>query len=392
MSSLSREILSLREELVELRRDFHRHPELGFQELETSDKIRRYLEALGLEVKSLARTGVVGLLRGSRGGKTLMLRADMDALPIQEENDLPYRSERPGVMHACGHDGHMAMLLVAAKVLAAHREELSGTVKFVFQPNEEIAGAGAMIEAGVLQDPAVDAALALHLWSALETGTLGVSAGAVTATLSVFDLEILGKGGHTAFPQEAIDPVVAAAAVVQAVQTIQTREISPQKPTVIMFGSIHGGAKANIVPESVRLSGSLRYLYEGGPKAGEAPEDRFERVVKGVCEAHRTRYRLEFNLENRAVLNDPELAKRVRRCGQEVLGAAGRVVDYRCLAAEDFSEYCLRVPGVLSFLGTGNGSKGSDLPHHNPRFNIDEDSLPLGVELHARCALDFLAL
>lgn len=154
--------------------------------------------------------------------------------------------------------------------------------------------------------------MALHLWSALETGTLGVSAGPVTATLSVFDLEIFGKGGHTAFPQEAVDPIVAAAAVVQAVQTIQTREISPQKPTVIMFGSIHGGAKDNIVPESVRLSGSLRYLYEGGSQAGEDPEGRFERIVKGVCAAHRTRYQLKFNLENRAVVNHPELVKRVR--------------------------------------------------------------------------------
>jgi amidohydrolase len=390
MNSLHDEVLSLNRELIGLRRDFHSRPELGFREFETSRRIQGYLQALGLEVKSLAQTGVVGLLRGKRSGKTVMLRADMDALPIQEENDLPYRSQCPGVMHACGHDGHMAMLLVAAKILARHREELAGCVKFVFQPNEEVAGAGAMIEAGVLRDPAVDAAMALHLWSALDSGTLGVSAGPVTATLSVFELAILGKGGHTGFPEAAIDPILAAANVVQTVQSIQTREISQLKPTVIMFGSINGGTKANIVPESVRLAGSLRYLYEAGTPGAEDPEGRFERIVKGVCEAHRTRYTLSFNLENRAVVNHPELAALVRRCAQDTLSDSIRVVDYSCLAAEDFSEYCRQVPGVLSFLGTGNRSKGSDFPHHNPRFNIDEDSLPRGAELHVRCALDFL--
>jgi amidohydrolase len=391
MNSLRDEVQALNPELVGLRRDFHRRPELGFREYETSRKIQGYLQALGLEVKKLAQTGVVGLLRGKRGGKTVMLRADMDALPIQEENDLPYRSQCDGVMHACGHDGHMAMLLVAAKILARHREDISGCVKFVFQPNEEVAGAGAMIEAGVLENPAVDAALALHLWSALDSGTLGVSAGPVTATLSVFELTIFGRGGHTGFPQQAIDPIVAAANIVQSVQGIQTREISQLKPTVIMFGSINGGTKANIVPESVRLTGSLRYLYEGGSQSEEDPEGRFERIVRGVCEAHRTRYQLRFNLENRAVVNHPELVRLVRRCAQDTLGGSGRVVEYTCLAAEDFSEYCRHVPGVLSFLGTGNRSKGSHLPHHNPRFNIDEDTLPQGVELHIRCALEFLS-
>ena len=387
MRSLRDEVLESNQELVGLRRDFHSLPELGFREFETSRKVRGYLESLGLEVTNLAKTGVVGLLRGKSSGKTVMLRSDMDALPIQEENDLPYRSQCPGVMHACGHDGHMAMLLIAAKLLARRREEISGCIKFVFQPNEEVAGAWAMIEAGVLQNPAVDAAFAIHLWSALESGTVGISAGPVTAGLMIFDLTVFGKGGHTGYPQEAIDPILTAANIIQSVQAVQTREISQLKPTIIMFGQIHAGTKANIVPESVQLSGSLRCLYEGGE---QNPEGRFERIVKGICEAHRARFELKFTVENHPVVNDPHLVRLARQGAEEALGNRGRIVDYTTLVGEDFSEYCRNVPGVLAFLGAGNRSKQADYPHHSARFNIDEDMLSIGVEMHMRSALSYL--
>jgi amidohydrolase len=387
MNSLRDEVRELNPELIALRRDFHGFPELGFREFETSRKVQDYLRTLGLEVKSLAQTGVVGLLRGGRSGKTVMLRSDMDALPIQEDNALPYRSQCPGIMHACGHDGHMAMLLAAAKLLARRREEITGCVKFVFQPNEEVAGAGAMIEAGVLQDPAVDAAFAIHLWSALPSGTVGLSSGAVTAGLTIFDLTVLGKGGHTGYPQEAIDPILTAAGIVQAVQAVQTREISQLEPTIIMFGQIHGGTKANVVPESVQLSGSLRCLYEGGE---QDPEGRFERIVKGICDAHRARYELKFTVENHPVLNDPGMVRLARQSAEETLGSRGRLVEYTTLVGEDFSEYCRQVPGALAFLGVADRAKGSDYPHHSSRFNIDEDMLAVGVEMHVRSALNYL--
>jgi amidohydrolase len=392
---LKKRIAALRTELVSLRRDFHRHPELGFQEFRTAEKVEHYLSDLGIPCRRMAGTGVVGLLEGGKAGPVLLLRADMDALPVREENDIPYRSQNEGVMHACGHDAHTAMLLVAARLLAERQKSLAGSVKLVFQPNEETVteptGAAALIEAGVLKDPRVDAALALHIWTPLGSGTIGTAAGAVTATLSVFKIVVKGKGGHTGFPEGCVDPIFIASAIVTAVQSLQTREISLLKPTIVMFGKIAGGTKSNIVPDHVVLEGSLRYLYAGGESSEENPEGRFRRIVEGIVRTHRGDCDIDIHVENKAVVNDPRLTKLAAGTAAEVLGDREKVLSYACTAGEDFSEFSARVPSCLYFLGTGNARAGSEAPHHNPGFNIDEDTLPLGVEMHVRSALNYLS-
>ncbi len=387
---IKKEIKNLQDELIELRRDFHQHPEIGFKEFRTAKIVAEYLRNCGLEVEEkVARTGVVGLLRGKEKGKTIMLRADMDALPIQEQIDISYKSVNDGVMHACGHDGHTAILLVAAKILAKYRNKIKGNIKFVFQPNEETAGARLMIEEGVLENPGVDAVFGLHLWTPIKSGLIGISAGAVMGGLYEFILEIKGKGGHTSAPHTSIDPILTAADIIKSVQSIQTREIDPLKPTVIMFGQIRGGNSTNIIPEEVVLKGTIRYLYKGGNESKERPQIRFEEKVKKVCELHRASYELDYFATSPPVYNNPELARLVKDNAREVLGSKN-IIEHSNLASEDFAEFTAEVPGIFYFIGTGNKEKGTDYPHHHPRFNIDEDTLTTGVEMHIRTALSYL--
>ena len=382
-------IETYRDEVISLRRDFHRHPELGFEEHRTAGVIEAYLEKLGLTPHRMAETGVVALLEGSDPGPVLMLRADMDALPVTEENDVVYRSENPGVMHACGHDAHMAMLLVAAKVLSKHRDAFAGTIKFVFQPNEEIAGALRMIEEGVLDNPAVDAVMGLHVWTPVSSGKIGITAGPVMGGLDVFKMTIFGKGGHTGVPEDAVDPVIAAANLIQTVQTIQTREISNLKSTIIMFGKIIGGTKSNIIPDKVDLEGSIRFLYKGGPDSVEQPTERFIRIAEQVCRMHRCTCEIDIVHENIPLINDPQMAALARKTAAIVFGSEDAVIDNVTIASEDFSEFSERVPGVFMFLGTGNPLKETTISHHNPRFNIDEDVLTKGVAMHVHGALTY---
>ena len=392
---IKKRIAAAKDELISLRRDFHRHPELGFQEFRTAEKVEGYLRDLGIPSRRMAETGVVGLLEGTKAKPVLLLRADMDALPVREENDFPFRSVHEGVMHACGHDAHTAMLLVAAKLLVERRKELKGTVKLVFQPNEETVveptGAAALLEAGVLENPSVDAALALHIWTPLASGVIGTAVGPVTATLSVFKIIVEGKGGHTGFPEDCVDPIFIASSIVQAVQSVQTREISLLKPTIVMFGKISGGTKSNIVPDQVILEGSLRYLYTGGERSTENPEGRFRRIVEGIVETHRAGCTIDIHVENKAVINNAQLTKLVTGTAAEVLADRSNVLSYSCTAGEDFSEFSARVPSCLYFLGTGNPRKQTDFPHHNPHFNVDEDTLTLGVEMHVRTALRYFS-
>ena len=386
---ISEEIERCRDELIALRRDFHQHPELGFQEHRTATVVETYLQSLGLKTERVAGTGVVAVLKGTGSGPTLMLRADMDALPIQEENELSYASINSGVMHACGHDAHMAMLLIAAKILVHNREAFSGNVKFVFQPNEEIAGAVYMVQEGILDTPKVDAVMGIHVWTPVAAGKIGITAGAVMGGLDVFKLTIHGKGGHTGLPEEAVDPILAAANLIQTVQMIQTREISNLKSTVIMFGKIAGGTKSNIIPDRVELEGSIRFLYEGGPDSIEQPTERFERIAKQVCAIHRCTCDFAVEHENIPLVNDPEMVDVARQAARKVFGEESAIVDNISIASEDFSEFSGRVPGVFMFLGAGNHHKETNFPHHNSRFNIDEDILTNGVAMYVEGTLNY---
>lgn len=380
-----------KEELIRFRRDFHEYPEIGFQEFRSQAIIENYLKECGLEVKSMAKTGVVALLKGEQAGPTLLMRADMDALPMTEENDVPYKSKNEGVMHSCGHDGHMAILLVAAKILSANKDKLYGNIKFVFQPNEEEAGAKYMVEEGVLQNPKVDACVAIHLWSQIESGKMGISEGPVMGAHENFKIMIKGKGGHSAMPHDAIDPVLIASQIVIAAQAVQTKQINVLRPTLINFSTIHAGTASNIIPESVTMTGTLRYLYEGGADTVEKPRQRLEKVVAGICETFNAEHEIEFIPSNFSVINDAKVANLVKKIAIEMVGEEN-VAPYVTMAGEDFSEFSVNdTPSTLYFVGVGNREKGTDYPHHHPKFNIDEDALRIGTEMHVRTALDYLS-
>jgi amidohydrolase len=339
----------------------------------------------------VSTTGVVALLKGrTDNGPVLLMRADMDALPVDEQTGLPFSSEHNGLMHACGHDAHMSMLLTAARILTEMRDSFDGTIKFVFQPNEEIAGAQVMIDDGVLENPKVDAAMGIHIWSPLPSGTIGIKSGAVTSSMDVFKVTIKGRGGHTGYPDSAVDPVICAAAVVQQVQTIQTRLVSPMKPIALMFGRIAGGTKNNIIPDTVELEGTIRYLFATKPGSPDNPTDKFKRMVTDICNVYGCTCSFEFNHENDAVVNDPTMTVVAYDVAKGIVGETN-VVEHASMACEDFAAFGDHVPAVFAFIGTANETVGSNYPHHNPRFTIDEGTLPIGVEFLVEAALRYFA-
>jgi amidohydrolase len=392
MFDIKKEVKALEPELIELRRYFHENPELGYEEFNTSEKVKEYLNALGLEdVKNVYKTGVSAVLRGTKGGdKTVMLRADMDALPVTEKTGLPFSSKNDGVMHACGHDGHTAIQLITAKILAEHRDEIAGNVKFVFQPNEENAGALDMINAGVLENPHVDGAFGLHLWSPVKSGRIGITVGPVLGTTEEFELEIIGSPGHTSTPHTGRDAVLGACSVVQAMQCLGTREFDPLLPIAIMFGFINGGTARNAIAGSVKLGGTIRFLFPdeetNKPKVLEA----FERVIKGQCLSLGLDYKLTFMPSNPSLFNDAHMADILRKSAAETYGTDSNVDDFKSLAGEDFAEFTHRVPSAFAWIGIANHEKKSDYPHHHDHFDIDEDMLIKGVELEVRNVLNFL--
>ncbi len=384
-------VKELESELIALRRDFHMYPELGMEEHRTAGIVEAYLNDLGLEVSRVCGTGVIGLLRGGQPGKTLMLRADMDALPIEEATGLEFKSKTPGVMHACGHDGHTSMMMIAAKILSEQKEVLKGDIKFVFQPNEENGCALEMVQEGVMQNPTVDAVIGTHLMTGLPIGTISADDGPVMAEANVFRLTLRGLGGHTAVPEDSVDPILTAASVIQQVQAIQTRELSPHKAVAIVFGSIHAGTVANIIPEKVELQGTLRCLFNSRDEPGENVLDRFERIVSHVCAAHRVSYELEWTFHDPAVVNDPMVSAVVRDAAADVIaGTEQKIVPYVTMIGEDFCRFSQEVPGTFYFVGVANKDKKTDFPHHHPSFDIDEDGLAIGVELHVTSALHYL--
>lgn len=384
---IKNEVRMLKEEAITLRRDFHKYPELGFKEFRTSETIERYLEDLNLDVSRVAKTGIVTVLNGYKSGKTILLRADMDALPIQEETNLPFKSVNDGVMHACGHDGHVAMLLIAAKILSKHRSEIKGKIKFVFQPNEEDAGAQIMIDNGVLQNPKVDAAFGLHLWTPILTGKIGIVPGPLMASSYYFKLLIKGQGGHGGAPHKAIDPLNPALNIIHDIRTMLAEEFDVMKPTLITVGRISYGTKAIIIPDTFEMEGSIRCLHDNE----RSVHQRFSELVDGICKNHRTSYNLELKCGNSLLNNNIELTKMVVKASNKVVGQENIVShSVSVMLGDDFAEFGKYVPIAYYFVGTGNQEKNTNHEHHSSHFNIDEDSLPIGIEMHVRTALEFL--
>ncbi len=392
VSWLEQAVEEVKEEVVALRRDFHMHPELGTQEVRTSAIVEKYLNDLGIETVRMFNTGVVGCLDGAKPGKCLLLRADMDALPMQEENDVPYCSKTPGVMHACGHDGHTAMLLCAAKILAAHKEELTGTIKFVFQPNEEEIGAAFLVKEGVLENPRVDASFGMHLWSQVPTGYLGLAAGPVMSEMVTFDITLTGESVHSSDPSKGVDPILCAANIIQSVQMLQTRELAPMDSMSLVIGKINGGTKGNIVAGTVEMQGNMRYMFDGSDESERCPRVRFSRMVENIAAAHRVKAEIKYQVEDYVVDNDPEMVSFVKTNVAPALVSDDKIIEYRVMASEDFSEFMSHngIPGVFMFVGVGDHEKGSDNPHHSVNFNIDEDMLPVGVKAFVKMAMEYL--
>ena len=378
-------------EMVALRRDFHEHPELGYQEERTVSKVEEALKSYGLtDVKRVTKTGLSALLEGGRPGPVLLLRADLDALPVTEACELPYASKTPGVMHACGHDGHTAILVMAAKILSGLKDRLNGSIKFVFEPNEEEVGALAMIEEGVMDHPKVDAAAGLHLWAPLPVGRIAVDPGACWAGMDHFTIKVKGKGGHTSTPHTAVDPILVAAHIVTGLQVLQSRELDPFLASSLVFGRITGGRAANIIPDEVELEGTIRYLFDGSDDGPYKPRVRLKQLAESLAAAYRAEAVVDFYCSQPSLENDPAMCETGREAARETLGDNGSLVPFLNMGGEDFSEFSARVPSVFAMIGAGNEACGAVYPHHHPKFCLDENSLAIGLEWLLRTSLKYL--
>lgn len=386
---------ALRAKLIERRRDFHMHPELSNREERTSRVVAEHLKALGLDdIKTgVGRYGVVALLKGGKPGPVVAVRADMDALPIQETIDVPYKSRNPGVKHACGHDVHMSVQLGVAELLAKMRGELAGTVKFIFQPAEEgppedeEGGAALMIKEGALDNPRPQAIFGLHTMPSLEVGEVAYTSGATMASADRFTLTIRGKASHGAQPQEGVDAVVVAAACVTALQTIRSRRLDPLEPFVLSVGTIRGGNRSNIIADEVKLEGTMRTLNEEvRARAKEMMKDTLASVTAG----YGATFELNFKENAAVVFNDPPLVEATLPTMRRVLGDQKVMARGPQMIAEDFSYFQRVVPGFFYFLGVGNRAKGINARLHTPDYDVDEESLVVGVKVMTNMVLDYL--
>ena len=376
------------DELVTTRRDLHQHPELGFEETRTSGIVAERLNEYGFEVQAgVGLTGVVGVLEGPKAGPTVLLRFDMDALPIQEETGLPYASQNTGVMHACGHDGHTAMGLGLAKIMARYQDEIAGTLKFVFQPGEEgLGGAIAMIADGVLESPKPDIALAMHLWTPEPYGKVRVVNGPCMASSSVFTLTVQGKGGHGAAPHLAVDPVLAAAHIVAALQSIVSRNVNPQDSVVVSIGQFSAGTTFNVIPDKAILKGTVR-SYDND--LHRMIYRRILEMATSMAEALNCKATMETIAIVQAVVNAPEPTAVVYDAAAKVMGKEN-IVHKRTMASEDMGFFLDEVPGCYFFIGASNDEAGITYPHHHPRFTFDERSMIDGVAIMGEAAASYV--
>jgi len=385
-----KEARKIEPEIIEIRRQIHRRPELAYKEKATAKLVAEKLRSFGLEVRTgVGGTGVLGILRGPRKGGVVGLRADMDALPIEEMADVEFRSKEKGVMHACGHDTHVAMLLGTAKLLADHREDLAGMVKFFFQPAEEHGGRGGakpMIQDGVMENPKVDFVFGLHIVGDVESGVIAFRGGPAMAAPDSFEVRITGRGGHGAYPQHTIDPIYVAAQLIIALQGVSGRMIDPIQPIVISVGSIHSGTKENIIPDQAILHGTIRTVDEFTRKRAKA---KVSEVAEGVCRAFGAKAEVEFEKDAYPVMvNDEKVTERAKNIVGKLPGTRIKLMALQ-LGGEDFSRFLHEAPGTFYFLGTKNPTKGCIYNNHSPRFKVDEDVLKFGTASLAQLAMEF---
>lgn len=367
-------------EIVKWRRHLHRHPELSYQEKETSAFIADKLAEFGMEVKKSATGyGITGILHGKSPGKTIVLRADMDALPIKEENGKEYASQNEGVMHACGHDGHTAILLGVASYYSCHLETIEGELRFIFQPAEEVCPGGAlgMIAEGALEG--ADAVYGLHLWTPLPIGTVGSRPGPLMASADEFFIDIIGKGGHGGIPNRTIDSIVAGAALVTQLQSIVSRSVNPLAPAVLSVGTIQGGFAQNVIAEQCRITGTVRAFDE---ETRHLIRRRIEDMTAAIAGAYGAEARVDYVMGYPPLVNHEEECQRFFMVAEEVLGDTVKVIQMeQLMPAEDFAYYVKEIPGCFMFVGAGNPSKDADYPHHHSKFDFDEDAMLHGMKL-----------
>lgn len=382
MIDFLQEAQAMRQALVDQRRDLHMHPETAFEEVRTAAIVADELRRLGLEVQTgVGKTGVVALLEGEENGPTVLWRADMDALPIHEENVVPYASRTPGKMHACGHDGHTAIAMGLATLFKQHQTRMKGRIKFVFQPAEEIVGgAAAMIADGALADPRPDVALGLHLWNEAPLGKVGVADGPMMATSSRIEIDIMGKGGHAAMPHVTIDPVVCAAQIILGLQTIVSRSIDPAQTLVLSITQLSGSDADNVIPDVVQLRGTLR-AFDAGVR--DLATERIHAISASIATAMRCTASVQVLHGPPPVVNDASVAAKVRAALTQIVAPEAIDPALRTMAAEDVSLFMQDIPGTYFFVGAANSAEGKDYPHHHARFDFDEDALPLAVAMAA---------
>ena len=385
MAHISPEVRALTAEMTELRRDFHRHPELGFQEVRTAGIIAKRLTELGYTVRTgLGKTGVTGLLRGGKPGKTVLLRADIDALPIREETDVPWRSETAGVMHACGHDAHTAMGLAAAAILAKEAPSLAGDLFFVFQPAEELLiGAEAMLKDGALEGVRADAAFAIHVMNRWPVGTVAICDGSAMTSADKLTLTITGRGGHGASPHLAIDPIVASAQIITALQTLVSRETPPLSTAVLSLTTLKAGTAFNIIPDAVEMTGTLR-CFDAALR--EKLLASLRRTAEGLAASLRCTARVESQFLTPALRNDPAATALAREVAATIVRESRVVVAEPLTGSDDVAYFWDRVPGCYAFVGSAKPEWSPAPAAHNAKFDIDESAMEIGTEFLVRAA------
>jgi amidohydrolase len=373
--------------VIDMRREFHMHPEPSLQEFRTSQRIKEELDKIGVPYVSIAGTGVLATIEGGRKGKTVALRADMDALEVQECNEIAYRSTRDGVMHACGHDSHVAMLLGTAKILVEMKEEIKGTVKLFFQPAEEnVQGAKRMIEEGAMEG--VDGIFGIHVWADLPVGKIAVGVGPRMASADIFKIKVTGKGGHGSLPHQGVDAVVAASAIVMDLQSIVSREISPLESAVVSVGSFHSGTRFNVIASEAVLEGTTRCFNK---EIRNSFPEILGRIVENTSRSYRAKAELEYIFGTPPMINEESCAAIAEDTVAALIGVEGLVAMEKVTGGEDFAYFLEKAPGAMAFVGVRNEEKGACYPHHHPHFNIDEEGLETGVALYVQFALSFLS-